>query len=325
MIIPLLIPSAKRVVEKLLAVKPGEKVLIVTDFERPQSITQALLSVIEANGAEGMVFNIKPRDHGGIDPPPPVAEAMKQVDVTILQMSFATIHTRPIREAVAAGKRVCEFWGISEDMMLRGALTEDPDWVEAVTDKVADLLSKGKVFRMTTPDGTDVSANIEGRVVTTLSGGAREPGTFCSVPLGEAAVAPVEGTGEGVITGAYLVEHREIGRPREPLTLRFKDGKVVAVEGGVEAQRLQALLDSLDESARNFAEVAIGTNRKSRLDVGLREAKKAWGTAHIAIGDNQSLGGKVESPLHIDFIFRTPTVSIDDQVVVENGRLLVEP
>jgi len=39
-------PIARRIVEQVLAVKPGEHVLIVADAERPPSITQALLSAV---------------------------------------------------------------------------------------------------------------------------------------------------------------------------------------------------------------------------------------------------------------------------------------
>src|SRR5690606_10310284 len=107
------------------------------------------------------------------------------------------------------------------------------------------------------------------------------------------------------------------------LSLVIKEGRVTDVRGGAEARLLANLLEEHGEAARNVAELAVGTNRRSRLDVGLREAKKAWGTAHIAIGDSQSIGGLVESPLHIDFIFREPTVTVDGRTIVERGRLLL--
>ncbi|HEY8417699.1 MAG TPA: hypothetical protein VIK93_06655 [Limnochordales bacterium] len=318
-----MIPTARRIVVDLLAVAPGERVCIVTDHERPREVTEALLSVIEYVGAEGVVVTMPPRDMGGVDPPPAVGAAMKASDVAIMQLSFSTVHTRTVREALAAGTRICELWGVTTDMMVRGGLTEDPAWVQRVTEEVSALLTNGRTLEMTTPDGSWLKVSLEGRSAISLAAGATRPGQFCSLPLGEAAIAPVEGTAEGVMTGPYLVEHRDIARPREPLTLRIEKGLVTAVEGGVEARRLAALLDQHGPTARNIAEVAVGTNRRSRVDVGLREAKKAWGTAHFAVGDSQSIGGTVESPLHIDFIFREPTVTVDGQCVVKDGRLLI--
>ena len=94
------------------------------------------------------------------------------------------------------------------------------------------------------------------------------------------------------------------------------------MRGGVEAQRLERLLEKAGPSSRNIAEVAMGTNRRARVDVGIREAKKAWGTAHIGIGDSRSIGGMIESPLHIDHILLNPTVWLDGKEIVADGKLL---
>jgi leucyl aminopeptidase (aminopeptidase T) len=55
----------------------------------------------------------------------------------------------------------------------------------------------------------------------------------------------------------------------------------------------------------------------------MREAKKAWGTCHMAVGDSGSIGGKVVAPLHVDMIFDRPTVWADDQIVVKDGKITV--
>ena len=119
-----LMPTARRVVEDLLKVKPGEQATIVTDWGRPSTITMALASAMRYLGAEVAVVAMSPRDHGGIDPTPPIVGAIWASQVVIMQTSFATIHTQTIRQALAKGIRLCEFWGITEDMMVRGGLTE---------------------------------------------------------------------------------------------------------------------------------------------------------------------------------------------------------
>jgi leucyl aminopeptidase (aminopeptidase T) len=79
-----------------------------------------------------------------------------------------------------------------------------------------------------------------------------------------------------------------------------------------------------DETARNIAEFAIGTNPNARLIGNLAEDKKLLGTVHFAIGDNKSLGGEVESSVHLDGLMLKPTVFADKEVLVENGRILVD-
>jgi leucyl aminopeptidase (aminopeptidase T) len=39
--------------------------------------------------------------------------------------------------------------------------------------------------------------------------------------------------------------------------------------------------------------------------------EKAAGTVHVAIGDDASIGGDTEAPLHLDGIIREPTVYAD--------------
>ncbi len=317
-------PTGRRIVEEILGVQPGEQVTLLTDGDRPATITDALASCLRYAGAEVTVITMSPRDHGGIDPPPPVGGALRASQVVLLQTSFATFHTRTIRETLAGGARACEFWGVTEDMMVRGGITEDPSWLEKTSRRVAELLTEAREARLTTPEGTELHIPLSGRKAIPLASTARTPGSFASLPAGEAAMAPVEGKAEGKIVKPYLVEHREIGRPRELLEIVIREGRAVKVSGGIEAQRLHSLLADSGPDAANFAEFALGTNRRCRVDVGMREAKKAWGTAHVALGDNRSLGGTVESPMHIDFILLRPTVWLDGREVVRDGKLLVE-
>jgi len=154
-----------------------------------------------------------------------------------------------------------------------------------------------------------------------MAGSGRE--AWIGLPGGEAATSPVEGTTVGKLVSPYFVEHREIGHPQEPMELTIREGNVVEVSGGVEAQRLKALLAKSGPSARNIAELAIGTNRRCRLEAGHREAKRVWGTTHIALGDNRSVGGSVESPIHIDFILTESTVWLDGKEVVRGESCLM--
>ena len=48
------------------------------------------------------------------------------------------------------------------------------------------------------------------------------------------------------------------------------------------------------------------------------------GTVHIGIGTSANLGGSIQAKTHFDAIMRAPTVWIDDEVVVQDGVVLVE-
>ena len=98
---------------------------------------------------------------------------------------------------------------------------------------------------------------------------------------------------------------------------------VTDIKGGNTASTLLKVVDAIGDPARNIAELGIGTNPKSRIGLSLRETKKALTTAHIAIGDNKNIGGIVECPLHMDMIFRNPSVSVDGKAIMRDGKLLI--
>ena len=311
-------PTARRIMDQVLGVKPGERIVIVTDFERPRSITDLLATTAAVYGLQPVIVTMPAREMGGEEPPASVAAAMREADCIIVQTSHSMTHTNAEREALRAGARVCNIREVDEEMMVRGGMTADYDEVDRITRRGVALLAAAKRARLTTPEGTDLTLDLTGRPAFALSGFAREPGTFSGLPDGEAAIAPVEGRTEGVLVDPYLVE--KIGQVTEPFRLEAREGRIVSVEGGAQAQALSAILARKDPGARNFAaELALGTNPACRLIPKSREIKKRLGQAHVALGDNLSLAGTVDSAIHLDIVMLRPTIILDDDVVVLDG------
>ena len=78
----------------------------------------------------------------------------------------------------------------------------------------------------------------------------------------------------------------------------------------------------MGKKARNIAEVGIGLNRKAKVTGIVLEDEKAYGTCHIALGNNIGFGGKVDVPLHIDCVIKKPTIFLDDKIIMKKGRLV---
>ena len=311
-------PTARRIMEQVLGARPGERLVIVTDFERPRSITDLLTTTATLYGLQTVVVTMPSREMGGEEPPQAVAAAMREADCIIVQTSHSMTHTNAERDALRAGARVCNIREVDEEMMTRGGMTADYDEVDRITRRGVALLGAAKTARVSTPEGTDLRLDLTGRPAFGLSGFAREPGQFSGLPDGEAAIAPVEGTTEGVLVNPYLVE--KIGQVTEPFRMEIREGRITNVQGGAQAQQLSEILNRKDKGARNFAaEFALGTNPACRLIPKSREIKKKLGQAHVALGDNLSLGGAVESDIHLDIILLRPTVVVDDQVVIDGG------
>ncbi len=223
-------PTARRIMEQVVALKRGEQVCIVTDSERPRSITEVLAVMAAGLGGEVVVVSMTPREMGGVEPPRTVAAAMAAADVIINQSSHSMTHTNAQRAAVQAGARVCNIRELDEQMMITGGVTADYVAVRALTERLAGLLTAASQVRISTPEGTDLAFSIAGRPGLVLAGFATERGQFSGLPDGEATIAPVEGSTEGVIVNPYLVE--KIGAVRDPLTIRVRQGRAAEISGG---------------------------------------------------------------------------------------------
>ncbi len=75
--------------------------------------------------------------------------------------------------------------------------------------------------------------------------------------------------------------------------------------------------------ATGVAELGIGTNEKAMLTGELLEDEKILGTCHVAFGASAGIGGVVQVPVHLDVVVTKPDVTIDDELLVSGGELLV--
>lgn len=313
--------SVRTVVRTCARVQPAEVVVVVCDTQT-QRIAEAIVEAVREADAEPVLVTMLPRAAHGNDPPAPVGAAMKAAHVVIQPVTYAMTHTDATREALQAGARVLVLRGVTEEIMTHGAMLADYDRIDRVTREVARRLTAAERVRVRTPAGTDLVMSVAGRRAIALTGRVGGPGTFAAMPDGEAAIAPVEGTAEGTLVVEHTMDN--LGRLDAPIRMTVRAGRVVAIEGGRSAEALRRLVAEADEHATNIAEFAIGTNDRARLIGSMTEDKKVAGSVHVAIGDNHVIGGVVTSQLHLDGLLLRPTVELDGEVVVRDGRLLVE-
>lgn len=311
--------SADIAIRQCMAVKPGETVLVVTDLPT-RSVGQALWEKAVEAGAEALYMEMVPRKNDGAEPPAAIAAAMLQADVVLGATSRSFSHTQARKAASKKGVRMATLPGITEDIMQR-TLNADYERIATVSTLFAGLLSKGSHVHISTPAGTDLTLSIAGRAGHPDTGINHEAGDFSNLPAGEAYIAPVEGTTEGVfvIDGAMA----GIGVLETPIKLTVEKGYVSKIEGGQEGQKLEATLDEYGKEARNIAELGIGTNDQAILSGRVLEDEKVMGTVHIALGNNVGFGGNCQVQLHLDGILLNPTLTIDGQVVIKDGKHVI--
>ena len=115
-----------------------------------------------------------------------------------------------------------------------------------------------------------------------------------------------------------------LGIVKEKIYLTVKNGYITEIEGGEEARKVKAILDSKkDPNVYVIAEIAIGLNPKAEIKGVLAEDEGVLGTMHFGIGNNLTLGGQNKASLHMDVIINRPTMLLDDVVLTKDGELQV--
>ncbi|MHB1134424.1 MAG: aminopeptidase [Chloroflexota bacterium] len=300
--------------------RPGERVLVVTDTMRDQSVAQALVGEALAWGSEAVLAVIPTRRLSPQEPPASVLAAVQNAEVVFLYTTYSLSHSQARVAAQRAGARVISMPGVTEDGFLR-TLSVDMPALARLTNRLAERVARAKTARVTTSLGTDLTYQL-GNPVTAIDGVCEHPGEIDFFPPGLFLNVPQLGGVEGVavVDGAIT----QIGRLATPVRMVFERGRLARLEGGAEVGRLERLLVSLDDpNAYAFAAWGIGTNPGAAM-VGEDpsfEAERIFGFTHISTGANATFpGGTVQAKIHLDGIFGNATITLDDELILEDGK-----
>lgn len=314
------------IVTDLADVGPSEEVVILADPPK-LAIAEAFAYSARAVGASTLVLVTEQREAHSNELPPTAAAAMREADLVVSVNTYAITHTDARREASAAGARYLALRGVTEEMIMDGMLDTDYETVIRLTKAVGDIHTAATAARVTSDLGTDISVDLTDRVALPNATGYPNE-NFVGLPMAKSGISPVEGSGNGDIVFDYSFDN--LGILDEPMRLTVEDGRVTSIEGGADADRLRIMVEEADEGARNLAEApSLGTNPDMELTGVQTTDKKKLGTINFAIGDNVSLGGTVESDLHLDGIVLNGTLEFDGETfggetLIEDGEFDVE-
>ncbi|MCM8783750.1 MAG: aminopeptidase [Candidatus Omnitrophica bacterium] len=298
-----------KIVYQCMGYQRGERILIITD-DKLVKIAKIFYERIKNLGIEISLMCIPPRSVHGEEPPPEVTFALKATNVALLITSRSLSHTYARQSASKKyGVRIASMPGINLDILKR-SLNLDYKELSNKTNRLAVVINRGKNIRVKTKKGTDVNFSIKGRKTLEDNGLYIQKGAFGNLPAGEVCIAPLEGTTQGIllIDASFAM----LGRLRKPIELEAKNGIVVKIND----TRLKRLLSRMGKSALNIAEFGIGLNPKAIISGNILEDEKATGTAHIALGDNLSFGGRTKAKCHLDGVFLNPEVWVDEEKII---------
>lgn len=319
----IIIRIAIRLLKKNMGIKSGEKLSIITDTEMLSTARIFQVACTAMDDVKPVVEIIPTAKHRGQEPPFRIQKLMMESDVSILVTRYSLSHTYARLNATKAGTRMASMGNVTPDMF-NSALSADYDIVARRAKNISAYLDKASKVTIKSKNGTDLKLSVQGRLTPPPDDGLyTKKGQWGNLPAGEAFIAPVETSLEGILVVDSTAA--PLGMVKEPIILHVKNGKIYDIEGGREATELKRFYERIaDPNAYVVAELGVGTNDMAKLTGKIIEDEKKLGTVHIGFGMNKDFGGKNESKTHNDYLILNPDLWLDDLQFINSGKYVID-
>lgn len=324
---------------KLCDVKKGDLVGIISEYGKKNDYVDAVVAAAQALEASALVLTASSLSRPDLPPYDPTqgpdipallaaaANCNMVVDVTVEGLIHSDVRTR----ITGAGRRML-FVAEPPDVLRR--LMSTPQLRERVL-AGADILKRGRQIHVTSPAGTDITADISGEdlPITPHMGFVADAGRWDHWPSGFIACFPRDRTAQGVIVlqpGDALIPWQRY--VKDTVRIEVKDGFITRIEGdGFDAANLRAYFEAWSDHdvfatshmgwgvhpTANWA--AFEVYEPHRLYG--QELRSVAGNFMWSTGSNRFANRY--TPAHLDFPMRGCTVEVDDRTVVRDGQLLM--
>lgn len=309
--------AARKTVEEFLPVKPGENVVITVDSSGDQRVVAAVAQAAYAAGAHPVVITYETLPEATMEPPAPVAAALKAADVWFEFSLQYLLYTNARLEATAAGCRHTSLEAMDVDMMVRTIGRVDYPTMDELGRRLRSLCMAAEVVRVTDPNGTDLICPIDKHPPQYLPGSG-QPGQGFSKMLGGQSgfSALIEETSGTIAFDGCIWPPAEIGPLSAPVRLTIERGHITDVSGGKEAQIFERWLAKFESQVlRRIAHLSFGFNPGvARISGRILEDERVFGCMNIGFGP-QRLG----SPSHTDGVLLRPSIMADNVEIEREG------
>ena len=208
--------------------------------------------------------------------------------------------------------------------VMREGMRADYHQVHQLTMQVYELVRNARTIHVTTPEGTDFSAQFDEKLKWIPMGGIYlKKGEWGNLPEGEVFTCPA--SVEGVVVAREIGDYfaAKYGTLEEPMTIEIANGWVTQARSkdkGLEAEFV-AYLDAA-ENGRRVGEFAIGTNIGLSALCGVFLQDEKIPGVHIAFGNpyGYMTGADWASRNHVDVIPPKCTIEVDGKLLMQDGR-----
>ncbi len=189
--------------------------------------------------------------------------------------------------------------------------------------KMSLRLERGSKIRVTTKAGTDVRFETTKRPIHVQDGivdqADIERGLVSTqLPSGKVEVAPLEESAKGTVV--YDVPRALKGRLIQDLRLVFERGHIQEYKARKGEEVFREVFDAGQGDRDKIAQFTLGLNPKVDL-IGYTTDELSLGTVTIGVGANKGIGGKNDSSFSFSGTVTKPTVEVDGQTIIVDGRI----
>jgi len=215
--------------------------------------------------------------------------------------------------------------GMTADLMVRAIGRVDFDALRRFLEAVRDLTARADRVRITTPAGTDVSFRNVGphHYISCDWGDASSPGVW--MLAGQIGWSPRLETVEGVIVFDGSISP-PVGILKHPVSLEVKEGRIVSISGGPQAEEFRAWLESFrDPNMFRLGHVCYGFNPGARLTGNVLEDERVWGCTEWGIGYMSPIDvppDGIMAASHCDGICLNSSVWLDGVQILDRGQVV---
>lgn len=329
--------AAFRMQYKNCNLKPGQTVALLTDHSTDEATVSAAYSAALEAGAEAYQIHIR----SGIDDrfmqsdpfkAPGMIELLCKADLILcFFVGFFSAWERPAREA---GARILNVLDTPSQMV---ALQTDAQ-IKSVVLAAAERLRNSSEVRALSDAGTDLVWTIDKELpVAAQYGMADKPGVLAQWGQAMVAAWPQEGQASGVVVvepgDIWVLPYVRLVTSRIVLTV--ENGVVTKVEGGLDADIFRRTLDKAkvneaDNDPYAVSHLGWGLHPRAHyediihFEGQLKEVATSLRSYPANFLFSTGPGPRRKTRGHIDMPLNNHTILIDNEAVIEKGRIVAE-
>ncbi|MFD7923726.1 hypothetical protein ACFV3R_31510 [Streptomyces sp. NPDC059740] len=316
--------AARKLVEEVMLVKPGEHVVLTGDTSSDRRVVDATAAAVAAAGAHPVVVWSQTLPSSSMEPPRPVAGAIAHADVWIEFAVSYLMHSDAFRTAMANGCRYTNLTAMDVHMLVATVGRPDFQGVMRLGKALVRLLEAAEEVRITSPNGTDLVGRNGGRPINLRGKPAEKPGETVMLS-GQISWNPLEETQNGVLVfDGALWPPDQLGLLRTPVRLTVENGVVTGVEGEQDAEVFRNWLASWDDpNMYRVAHWSLGFNPGVPAPTGrIVEDERVFGCVELGIGTKGAwIGGEPwVAAAHTDGSIVGPSIHLDGECIEKDGR-----